>query len=175
MSTALRSLRTLQGSVTSDWGEGKAESTFAADSRGDYRWDSRITHRGKVSGWDKTTTVFDAQSNRLLEYGRERGGLQSGQITGRKRVPSPTEMVSGIPFPSMAGLVRSALAEGDPRIQVADVTFHGRAAWQAIFPGQEGDLALSGLSVIVDRQTGVLLRYWHPGDCTQGSTAGPIP
>ena len=164
MSNALRSIHTLQGSVVSDWGEGKEVGTFAVDSRGDYRWDSRITHQDNVSGWDKTTTVFNARTNTLLKYGRERGGLLSGQVTGEKRVPAPTELVSGIPFRSMAGLVRSALAEGDPRIKVTEVVFQGRDAWQAAFPKEAGDLGLSRLTVVVDQRTGVLLRYSHPGE-----------
>lgn len=162
MAGSLRSLHSLRGAYVSDWGEGRTRGTFAADAIGNYRSDSSTTHEEDVGGRYHGTRIYNAADHVLLDYGWDKGA--NGVVKeGTLRTPSPEELaMSGyVPFGSMATLVRAALAEGDPDIRIAETVFEGRAAWRADFTKRVFRDSLRGVTVIVDRATGILLQYQH--------------
>jgi hypothetical protein len=170
MSISLRSLHGLRGSYVSDWGEGRAAGSFVVDAEGNARWDARTTHADDVGGQSRGVMIYNAAEHEVLDYGWDKTTAGTDR-TGTRKTPTPTELeLFGLPFRSMAGLVRAALASGDPDIRIEDTIFEGRAAWQASFAGRAFGDSLRGVDVIVDKQTGVLLRYRHQGE-SPGETA----
>jgi outer membrane lipoprotein-sorting protein len=161
MSGSLRSLQGLRGSYVSDWGEGRSVGTFVVDAEGSARWDTKVAHVDDVGGRSRSVTIYNATEHEVLDYlwDKTTGGTRR---TGTRRTPTPTELASsGLPFRSMAGLVRAALASGDPDIRIEDTVFEGRSAWQAFFTGRAFRDSLRGVDVTVDKSTGALLRYRH--------------
>jgi hypothetical protein len=165
MAGSLRSLHSLRGSYVSDWGAGRTRGTFAADAAGDHRSDSRTSHEEAVAGRYHDTRIYNAADHVLLDYGWDKGTNGTAK-EGTLKTPSADELaMSGFgPFGPMATLVRAALAEGDPDIRIAETVFDGRSAWRADFTKRAFRDSLRGVTVIVDRATGILLQYRHRDD-----------
>jgi hypothetical protein len=170
MAVAMQSFTTLRGEISTGVGGDLTQhrlGRFTADSRGDFRIDyERDLPPEFTGGSAPVLRVFNASRHALIDTWRDPDGKVSGIIWDQcpPGAGFGDEAYAGTFPPGLAWMVRAALAEGDPDVVVKQVTFQGRSAWSARFPARTDLGFIGGMSVIVDRQTGLLLRCATPGD-----------
>ena len=178
MAAAMSSFRTLQGTMTASGSESYANGgTFAADAAGDF---SLRFVAGTDSGDEAEklsqplVLTYNARRHVAIDTYRESNG---NHVSYRWDESLPYEGI-GVPGwmcpypPGYAWLVRAALADGDPRIAVADTVFDGRSAWKVSLPSARYFGYLAGMSFVVDRQSGFLVHWTWPPDPANPSWGG---
>jgi hypothetical protein len=124
---------------------------------GDYRGRLRQYMEGTIrpSEVDNFGYDFRRRELRSTENGDSLQVLRPAWPTGQSSTPSEY-----IDYQAAAASVRALLAETDPATPVSETTYLGRPAWRATL--ESPGLPSPGMSVVVDKATGLLLEIRQP-------------
>jgi hypothetical protein len=114
----------------------------------DLAGDTRVTQTWDAAGSISETAVYDASTRNLTRaFDTGKGSVEYSRSTGQAPA-SPFGWAEGA-----ATVVRAALAERDPALNVRSTTFAGRPAWTATYTRQGWRH-----TAVVDKATGLPLR-----------------
>ena len=130
---------------------GTYTGTMALTDRGDYR----VTTFGEP-GMVENTWLYDARRHAFLQLLKQTEGTR---LAYREDDTVPSAYSSVGRENLYVWFVRAALLDGDPGVKVRDVVFAGRPAWSVSIPAPASSDLDSLAKVVVDRETGLLLRY----------------
>lgn len=163
VSTALSSLRTLQGEVTIECAIPRGQCFPDAGGRTTLRWSFATTAAGdeRITGIDHQEDVaFSAarREQRALLENEPRARVISNLPAGPPDFAARTSVLRR----DVASVVRAFLNTSG-EVPVTEVTEQGRPAWRLVTPVEPNKLAGPGnsgdrLEVVVDRETGFPLR-----------------
>jgi hypothetical protein len=167
MSPGQETPATMQANVTLRWingGEQVQHGTVSMSSGGAYRWDVTLTKDTMMvfPAGSHFLQLYNATSHRSYElYTDAKGHLTLGG--SQFNTSSPLfggDSSSYLGLGRYAAVVEAALADGDPKLPVKEISFEGRAAFQldqtGYYPSEPKRPAYY-VRVIVDKATGLPL------------------